>query len=177
MSLRLSSPCSYTPHLPAASHPSLAATSWPNPWRTYTAWISLVLRQKSQAQTAALSRVSSPYAGSVRPVQSRWNQRWHDASHKMASWSSCTSARQKPQGKTIPGPPSFPGPELGPVEGAAGPGGRGDWVLGVEVELDGGLGLLPGVLPPLLLVMLFWPELGGALGMGPPPPGVLFCWL
>lgn len=151
--------CRHVMHLHAApfsSSPqlSLAATSWPSPCRTNTAWMSLVLMQKSQAQTAALSRVSSAYAGSVRPVQSRWNQRWHDASHRMASWSSCTSAMQRPQGKTIPGPPSFPGPEPGPVEGAAGPGGRGLWVFGVEVELDGGLGLLPGVLPPLL-VMLF----------------------
>ena len=68
----------------------------------------------------------------------------------------------------------MPGPEPGPVEGGAGPEGRGDWVLGVEVELDGGLGLLPGVLPPLL-VMLFWAELGGALAIWPPEPGVLFC--
>ncbi|TNN33714.1 hypothetical protein EYF80_056126 [Liparis tanakae] len=63
----------------------LVPLNWPNPWRTNTAWMSLVLMQKSQAHTAALSRVSSPYAGSVRPVQSRWNQRWHDASHRMAS--------------------------------------------------------------------------------------------
>lgn len=73
----------------------------------------------------------------------------------------------------MPGPPSFPGPAPGPVEVLAGPGGSGDWVLGVELE--GGLGLLAGVLPPLL-VKLFWAELGGALGMGH-PPGALFCWL
>ena len=49
------------------------------------------------------------------------------------------------------------------MEGAAGPGGNGDWVFGVEVELEGGFGLLPGVFPPLLFVMLFWVEFGGAL--------------
>lgn len=42
------------------------------------------------------------------------------------------------------------------------------------MELEGGFGLLPGVFPPLLLVMLFWLELGGALDIGP-PPGALFC--
>lgn len=46
-------------------------------------------------------------------------------------------------------------------------------MLGVELELDGGLGLLPGVLPPLLLLRLFWLELGGWFG----PPEALFCWL
>lgn len=40
--------------------PSLAATSCPMPSRTYTDWISLVFRQKSQAQTAEASVVSSP---------------------------------------------------------------------------------------------------------------------
>lgn len=38
--------------------------------------------------------------------------------------------------------------------------------------------MLPGVLPPLLLLLtLFWAELGAALGIGPPALGVLFCWL
>lgn len=47
-------------------------------------------------------------------------------------------------------------------------------MLGVELELDGGLGLLPGVLLPLLLLLrLFWLELGGWFGIE--PPGVLFC--
>lgn len=46
-------------------------------------------------------------------------------------------------------------------------------MLGVELELDGGLGLLPGVLLPLLLLRLFWFELGGWFGIG--PPGALFC--
>lgn len=45
-------------------------------------------------------------------------------------------------------------------------------MFGVDVALDGGLGLLPGVLLPLLLVM-FGPEL--LLDMGPPALGVLFC--
>lgn len=89
----------------------------------------------------------------------------------MASWSSCTSDRQRPQGNTMP-PPSFGGPEPGPADGGAGPLGSGDWVLGVELELDGGLGLLPGVLPPLLLLRLFWLELGGWFDIG--PPGALF---
>lgn len=70
-------------------------------------------------------------------------------------------------------PPSFGGPEPGPADGGAWTVGSGDCVLGVEVELDGGLGLLPGVLPALLLLRLFWLELGGWLGMVP-PPGALF---
>lgn len=47
-------------HAPGWRHPSLAATSCPTPSRMYTDWISLVLRQRSQAQTAEASVVSSP---------------------------------------------------------------------------------------------------------------------
>lgn len=50
-------------------------------------------------------------------------------------------------------------------------------MFGVEVEFEGGFGLLPGVLPPLLLVILFGPEFGAALDIDPVLPGVLFCWL
>lgn len=42
--------------------------------------------------------------------------------------------------------PSFGGPDPGPTEDGAWPVGSGDCVLGVEAELDGGLGLLPPVL-------------------------------
>lgn len=48
------------PGPPGRRHPSLAATSCPMPSRMYTDWISLVLRQRSQAQTAEASVVSSP---------------------------------------------------------------------------------------------------------------------
>lgn len=48
------------PGSPHQHHPSLAATSCPMPSRIYTDWISLVLRQRSQAQTAEASVVSSP---------------------------------------------------------------------------------------------------------------------
>lgn len=90
-------------HPPGRRHPSLAATSCPTPSRMYTDWISLVLRQRSQAQTAEASVVSSPYALSVMPVHSRWNHFWQEASHRMASWSSFTSLRQAPHGYTRPG--------------------------------------------------------------------------
>lgn len=49
-------------------------------------------------------------------------------------------------------------------------------MVGVEVELDGGLGLLPGVVAPPLLGRLLGVELGGWLGIGA-EPGPLFCWL
>lgn len=47
-------------------------------------------------------------------------------------------------------------------------------MVGVGVELDGGLGLLPGVLAPPLLGKLLGVELGGWLDMGA-DPGPLFC--
>ena len=47
-------------------------------------------------------------------------------------------------------------------------------MVGVGVELDGGLGLLPGVEAPPLLGKLLGVELVGWLGMGA-DPGPLFC--